>query len=137
MTNLISRLDSENVSLFIIKDGRVLFSSEEGGMKPLIKAVRTFSSNELIDTVVVDRIVGKASALIIAFFRAKEVHGKVMSIRGRGLLKKQHIKINYEKLVPEIMNRSETDICPFEKAVFKIEEPEVGFQTVVKMIENK
>ena len=137
MTNLISRLDSENVSLIIIKDGKVLFSNEEGGMKPLIKAVRMFSSNELIDTVVIDRIVGKASALIIAFFGAKEVHGKVMSLRGRELLKKQRIKINYEKLVPEILNRSETDICPFEKAVFKIEEPEVGYKTIVMMIENK
>lgn len=137
MTNLISRLNSESVSLLIIKDGKVLFSSEEGGMKPLIKAVRMFSPNELIDTVVVDRIVGKASALIMSFFGAKEVHGKVMSFRGRELLKKQHIKINYEKLVPEIMNKSETDICPFEKAVFKIEEPEIGFKTIFMMIENK
>jgi hypothetical protein len=137
MKNLINRLNSENVSLIIIKDGKTLFSTKEEGMKPLIKAVRMFSSCELIDTVVIDRIVGKASALIMAFFGAKEVHGKIMSLRGKKLLKKQHIKIKYEKLVPEIMNRSETDICPFEKAVVKIEDPEVGYKTIVMMIENK
>lgn len=77
-----------------------------------------------------DRIVGKAAALIIAYFRAVRVYAKVLSKRGASVLDRCGIGCIAEEVVREIMNRDGTGICPFERMVLNIDDPAEGYEVV-------
>lgn len=41
-----------------------------------------------------------------------------------------------EELVEEIMNRAGTDLCPFEKRIIDIDDPEEGYQILNKVVKG-
>jgi hypothetical protein len=82
---------------------------------------------QLQNTIIVDKIVGKAAALLISYIQAQTVFCSLLSIRGKTVLKNHGITFFHEELTPEIINRYGTDICPFEKAVLDVEDPKIGY----------
>ena len=124
------RLRKEDLNLIILKDDVTVFKSSREGMQPLLEAIHSLDPATLRDSIVVDKIVGKAAALLISYFKAKEVHCSVMSIRAREVLKRYEIKYYYERIISEIMNRLGTGICPFEEAVLDVDEPEKGYDRI-------
>jgi len=76
----IRRLRREGFNLIILKNDKTLFTSCEDGMRPLFEAINSLGSSTLEDSVVVDKIVGKAAALLLSYFKVKEVHCIVLSI---------------------------------------------------------
>ena len=121
-------LSRAGLSLMILKDGETVFTSSEEGMRPLFEAINRLGVQKLEDSLVVDKIVGKAAALLISYFKAKEVHCTVMSVRAGEVLKRHKIKYYPERVIPEILNRVGTGICPFEKKVLDVDEPEKGYE---------
>ena len=130
MNDHIKRLRREKLNLIIIKEETTLFTSSEEGMKPLIEAINQVGIYTLEDAIVVDKIVGKAAALLISYFKAKKVHCITLSIKGRMVLDNNNIKHNEERLTPEIMNRKGTDLCPFEQAVRDVDDPLEGYERI-------
>lgn len=122
------RLGLEGLHLIILKDGKTVFTSSRDGMQPLLEAIDSVGMAMLEGSVVVDKIVGKAAALLISYFNAREAHCLVLSVRGRDVLDKQGIRYYSESIIPEIRNKLGTDICPFEKAVLDVENPEEGYK---------
>lgn len=111
----------------ILKDGETIFRSSEEGMRPLFEAINRLGLPKLEDSLVVDKIVGKAAALLVSYFKAGEVRCAVMSARARNVLAEQKITYCAEKTIPEIMNKFGTDVCPFEKTVLDVENPKEGY----------
>ncbi len=128
LESLISILDHQGLSLLILKGGGTLYSSREGGMLPLLEAIDQLGLRALADSTVVDRIVGRASALLISYFKAKEVYTKLLSRRAIEILEKNGIAYTAEKVVNTIRKKDGTDICPFEKMVLTIDNPEEGYR---------
>lgn len=126
----IKRLRQEELNLIIVKEDTTLFTSSEEGMKPLIEAINRVGVSTLEDSIVIDKIVGKAAALLISYFKAKEVHCIVLSKKGRTVLDNHGIKHYEERLTPEIMNRRGTGLCPFEQAVRDVYDPREGYERV-------
>jgi hypothetical protein len=124
------RLRREGLNLIILKGDKTLFTSREEGMRPLFEAIDSLGLSTLEDSIVADKIVGKAAALLVSYFKAREVHCIVLSERAREVLDKRRIRHYPERLTPEIMNRLGTDICPFERAVLDVEDPEKGYERV-------
>lgn len=127
----IKRLRREELNLIIVEENRTLFTSSEEGMKPLIEAINRVGVSTLEDVIVIDKIVGKAAALLISYFKAKEVHCIVLSTKGRTVLDNHRIKHYEERLTPEIMNRRGTGLCPFEQAVRDVDDPREGYERVI------
>jgi hypothetical protein len=96
-------------------------------MLPLYQAIRSLGIPQLRDTTIVDKIVGKAAALLISYIQAQTVYCSTLSVRGKSVLEDHGITFRYEELAPEIINRYGTDICPFEKAVLDIVNPQIGY----------
>ena len=136
MHDFLEKLDDEGLSLLIIKDGKTLFSSNRDGMAPLLEAIDNLGLSKLSDSIVVDKMVGKAAALLVCFFKAKEVHTRIMSLRAKEVLDKFAIKYCSEKAVPEILNKSGTDICPFERAVLDLDDPEEGYKRLASEVKR-
>jgi len=128
LESLISILDQQGLSLLILKGGEALYSSMEGGMLPLLEAIDQLGLEALADSTVVDRIVGGAAALLISYFKAKEIYTKLLSIRAMEILEKNGIAYEAERVVNIIRNRDDTDMCPFEKMVLTIDSPEEGYR---------
>jgi len=127
LKDLINRLEKEELNLLILKDGEIIYSSKEDGMAPLLEAIDQ-GLEKLIDSTVVDKIVGKAAALLIAYFKAEGVYTKLLSRSAIEVLKKYGISYAAERVVDYIRDKEDKDICPFEKMVLKIEDPQEGYK---------
>ena len=131
LTSYIKRLDEEKLNLIIIKNRKDIFKSSKKGMVPLLDAIENLGLPKLSNSIVIDKLVGKAAALIICFFKAREVQTKILSVKARDVLEKYEIKHSSYTVIPKIMNKSGIDICPFEKAVSETQDPTEGYKQVI------
>jgi hypothetical protein len=83
---------------------------------------------------VVDKVVGKAAALLIAYIRASEVYAGLISVKGQALLRRLGINTEAETVVPEICDMTGQALCPFERLVDRTDEPSEGYRLVVERV---
>ncbi|MEM2926462.1 MAG: DUF1893 domain-containing protein [Candidatus Bathyarchaeia archaeon] len=125
---LLARLEEEGLSLLILKNGKIVYKSRDGGIAPLLEAIDVVGLGSLSGSIVVDKVVGKAAALLIAYFQAKEVFAKIMSWMGAGILKREGIKFVAKEFVENIRNRDGTGLCPFEALVSEVEDSQEAYR---------
>jgi hypothetical protein len=115
----------EKLSLVVAKNGKVLFRSKSHGVSDLLATIEHLG--QLSEgAALADRIVGRAAALLCAYSEIVAVYGANMSESAVSFLKANGIRCEYGALVPRILNRDKTDICPFEKAVLGIEDSRIA-----------
>lgn len=136
LQNLLSLLGREGSNLIILSQGKTIYSSKGDGIKPLIDAIDTLGTDRLKDSVVIDKIIGKASALLICYFGAKKASAKVMSKMGASVLSRHGIEHFAKLITHEIRNRTNTGICPFEKAVLRTSSPRKAYELIKSSITN-
>ena len=76
---------------------------------------------------VADRVIGKASASLLAYSGVKQVYALVLSKAGQEVLEKYHIEYQYDELVDYIVNRKGDGMCPMEMTVKDIDDLEQAF----------
>lgn len=103
--------------VMLIRQG-VIFRSEAGrGITPLLKL---YDEGELKGCIVVDKIVGKAAAMLLAVGGVSACHALTVSESALAFLKQKGIPIAYECCVPHIINRKGDGLCPMEQAVLEL-----------------
>jgi len=128
-------LKDKNQSLVIIKDGKTIFCSDSPGIDGILQAIEKFGE-QLSGASVADKVIGKAAALLLAYTQIAEAYAVIMSRKGLGTLRNHDIPVEYDVLVPEILDRKGRDICPFEKFVLKIESPSQAFEELKRYVES-
>ena len=136
MSDLLRKLDDECLSLIIMNQGVLIFSSSKEGMLPLLEVIEKIDASKLLDSIVVDKMVGKAAALLICIFKAKKLYTKIMSLKAIQVLDEYGIEYSTEKIIPDILNKFGTDICPFEKTVYDTNSPEEGYKRLQELAKN-
>lgn len=115
--NLINELKANNYAL-IASNG---YYSTSSGIKPVISKL-----NENIEYFkglsVADKIIGKASAMLLTLSKVKHVDALVLSKAGKDIFDKYNIEYTYVELVDYIINRKGDDMCPMEKTVANIDD---------------
>lgn len=101
----------------------------ERGVKPLIDAVETVGRDRLEGCIIVDKIVGRAAALIAVYVKASEVHAVVMSWGAERILHRSGIPYSFLVETSYISGR-QGGICPFERGVEDVEDPEEAYRRV-------
>jgi len=134
---LLGRLKDQGLNLLIIRGGRPIYSSGEAGMAPLLRAIDRLGLEELRGSTVVDRIVGRAAALLISHFRAGDVYAGLLSRGAVEVLERHGVRWESESVADRIMNRYHTDICPFEKMVLQIEDPGEGYERLRRELRHR
>lgn len=114
-----AKKELNNKSIVIVKNGRILFSSSEHGIKPLMRAIENY---QLVDSSVADVIIGKAAAMLCVHAGVACIYGKIMSSTAADFLESRRISFDYGEIVEKILNKSKNDLCPFEKLVKDIED---------------
>ncbi len=91
------------------------------GIAPILERIEAGES--LRGMAVADKIIGKAAALLLVCGGARSVYGEVMSEPAKALLEDAGVETACGTLVKAIRNRTDTDICPMEKAVAALKTP--------------
>lgn len=108
--NRAKQLLEEGAALAIVNGGERTFN--ERGVKTLLSL-----QSELAGAFVADKVIGKAAAMLIVRGGAAEVYAQVISKPALEVFKNCGVLCLYGELVPNIINRNKTGICPMEQAV--------------------
>lgn len=136
--DIVSQKDAESIkqakkmireeicSFVVIKEGRIVYQDKGNGVKPIMKLLD--SDKELLkDAVVVDKLIGKAAALLLCLGEVKKVFAITMSEAGKEYLDRTGIGADCEKCIGMISNRKKDGICPLERTVSEIEDPQMAY----------
>ena len=85
---------------------------------------------------VVDKIIGKAAAMVLTRAGVKGCYGMTMSAAALQWLKKHNIAAEYETCVEAIINRTGDGICPMEQTVKETEDAEEAIVLLKKKLEE-
>lgn len=124
----------KDITCTVIKENKV-YQSELKGIRPLMNWL-TQQPEVLKDSYVIDKVVGKASALLLIYGGVSRIHGKTMSKTAEEILKHYQVEHSYDELVDYIINNDGTDMCPMEKKVINIDSPEEAFQTFLQVFQK-
>ena len=114
----------------VVCKGESLYTSTHRGVRPLMEWI-----NQAIDFSgfsAADKVVGKATAFLYVLLGVKNLYARVLSKPALSVLETNGIKVEYEELVPNIINRSGTGMCPFEEVVFGETNPATALELILK-----
>ena len=122
--------DFASYSLALLHGGRMVFSSEKGGVRPLVECIRAcrgrFSGCELHD-----RAIGLAAAkLVVASGMIGRVITRRASARAVSFLEQHTVPLTADEVVPLILNREKTAPCLMEQKAEATEDPETFYREI-------
>ena len=106
-------------SLVVIKDGNVIFESDKDRLRPIVMCI---NEKDIEGAIVLDKVVGLAAAKLLKYAKVKKIYAKVAS---KSAVKYLNEKIEAEKIVDNIMNDDQTEVCPMEKLAEKLDGKEL------------
>ncbi len=113
-------------SLVVVEDDKI--SCYDGkGISPLLRFIENGSTFENA-TIVGDKKIGRASALLLVYGKAKKVYTPVISKPAIEVFKAFKVKYSADEVVENIMNQTQTDLCPMEKKVQNVNSPEEAYK---------
>lgn len=116
---------TDNITCTVIQ-GNQTYVSDLPGLRPLMNWL--YQSPEIFEgSYVIDKVVGKASAMLLTYGGARKIHGKLMSRPADEFLTAHGIEHTYDVLTDYILNQDQSDMCPMEKRVKDLKEPEEAF----------
>ena len=136
MKELIELLEHENYSCIVEKQGEIKHKVFGKGIRPLLN-IYLKDKEDLKDSNVADKVIGKAAAVILVLGKTKNVYAKLLSKRALVFLKNYEINVSYNVIVDEIQNMSGTGICKMEELVKDIAEPQEALDSILEYIINQ
>ena len=128
----IKYLQDNNLSIHIEKDGETIFESSDPMLKPLFVCLLQ-KREEMRGATVVDKIVGRAAALLMSIGQVSRVYTPLASESARHVLEPD-IQLHAKKIIPYITNRDNTDMCPMEKMANECDTAEAFFEKLKGII---
>ena len=125
---------NDNHTIVIYKNDASVFVSDDRGVAPLMKLLKEDKS-QLVDSIVVDKVIGKAAALLMAFAGVKEAFTPTISSPAVEVFKNHDIKITFDSEVDRIINRKGDGLCPMETLCLDTDNPEEAFHRILRFQE--
>ncbi|MBR0085003.1 MAG: DUF1893 domain-containing protein [Lachnospiraceae bacterium] len=129
------RIYDGEASIVVVKEDKIVYETKGNGVAPLLKLVQT-DPGILEGASVVDKIVGKAAAVLLTLCKAAEVYAVTLSKAGKDYLEKNGIKVSCDKCIEMIENRQRNGMCPFEMSVKDIDDPEEGCKAIAATLQR-
>lgn len=86
---------------------------------------------------IADKVIGSGAALLLIKAGVAEVYAEVMSERAMSLLLSQGIKTSAGHVVPHIINRAGTGICPVEQLTAHTDSPDEAFMLIEQFMKKQ
>jgi len=124
---------AQGISCVVIRGGQVIHTADGRGVAPLLDLYHN-GREKLQGSLVVDRVIGKAAAMILTLGEAGSVYGEVMSVPGRDYLAGRGITCQYGQIVDVIAGQDGTGMCPIEASVLDEDDPQEGLGAMTRRI---
>lgn len=112
-------------SLAIIEENKRISLHHGKGIGPLVDLIE--EGEDLSDCLLVDKVTGKAAALLCVLLKVKKLYTILLSEQAIPVLEKAGVSYQYGSLVPHILNAKKDGMCPMEQAVEDIDDPEEAY----------
>src|SRR3989304_8882081 len=130
-----STLYKKELTLTIVKEGKVLFETDSHRISGFLNAIQQFGAT-LEGASLADRVAGKAIALLCVYAKIKEVYAEVLSKKAKTVLQQNGIHHEWKELVDNILDLNKNGVCPFEKAAKGISDPKEAYRTFAALQES-
>ena len=109
-------IKEEAASFVVIKEGKIQYQDKGIGVRPIMQVLS--KDKELLKgAVIVDKMIGKAAAMLLSRGGAVWVHGVLMSEAAENYLAGRKISFSFDESIPFVSNRTNDGLCPLEDAV--------------------
>lgn len=112
---------TEELTLVIVKDNKIVMTSSDRGIYPLYNTVETMG-NDLNGSSLADKVIGKAAAMLAVSVGINDIYGRIMSQSAKDYIDRHGGNPSYENLVSGILNRTKDGSCPVEAMSMKIDD---------------
>jgi len=123
----------QGYSLVVVKNGFVLHKTRGEGLKPFLEAIDKLQ-HKIHYSTVLDKILGKASALLCLHSKAEKVYALSATVEAKNILKKRGVTVYVSETVDHVKNRAGDGLCPFEKLLENIDSPEQAYNILKKKV---
>ncbi|MDE6310817.1 MAG: DUF1893 domain-containing protein [Muribaculaceae bacterium] len=119
----------------VVWNRETLTLCHQRGVKDLY-TILSESPDLLRDASIADKIIGKGAAALMILGGVRAVYADIISEPALELFKNAGITVQYEKAVPNIINRAGTGVCPVESLCSDCTTAEDCLPLISKFIEN-
>ncbi len=130
------RLLAGSLSFVLVKDGVTLCSGTREGIAELLEA-SSKQGDAAHGASLADKIVGKAVAMIARAAGIRAVYTPLASQAARDALAADHIPLEYERLVPLVLNKRNDGPCPMERLTLPIDDPLQAIAALEKFVRSR
>lgn len=130
-------LDERNKTCILFDKDEIIYESTGLGVKPLRQLRQEgFTKRRDQTLILVDRVIGKGALMLAMLLGVVEIHTPLLSQAALDYNAKQKepLKLYYETLVPYILNRDQSGLCPIEQSVKDIDDPHLGEKAIEEAI---
>ena len=120
---------------FVLVNGDQEYVSSLMGIAPLLSLLKN-SPGLLKGASVADKVVGKAAAMLMLYGGVSDIYSGIISHPALSVLEKAELKIESDRRVSYIENRAGTDMCPMEKRVLHLSDPEECYRLLSDTLEQ-
>ncbi len=113
----------DRLTFVLVKDGTVLKTGTRDGIGELIETLDALKDRAR-DASLADKIVGKAVAMVARQAGLRAIYSPLASQAALDALAPTHIPLQYDRLVPLILNKRNDGPCPMERLTLPISEPQ-------------
>ena len=128
-----SKLYDENLTLVIVKNDLVLYSTKSHRISGFLDAIEKLGS-QLEGSSIADRVAGKAIALLSAYAKINVVYAAVLSHKAMEVFQASQIEVYFMELTENILDVNKSGICPFEKKAADLSDPKIAYQTFKNLL---
>jgi hypothetical protein len=125
---------SKNCFTCVLCKGNQLYTSNKSGVAPLLDWLD--QNIDLSNFSVADKIVGKASAMLLILSGVSNVYAPIMGKSALAILTEYKIEASTDNLTEYIVNRNKNGPCPMEDAVSGISDPKLALVAIKTKIRN-
>ncbi len=118
----------------VLTDGETVYTSVLRGVRPLVQFLE--SAEDMTGFSAADKVVGRATAYLYVLLGVGAVYARIISEPAVAVLQARGIRVEYDRIVPNIINRRGDGICPFEAAVMEIHDPAAAYRAIVQKMQE-
>lgn len=128
---MIKLLEEENSSCVILKENKPFYRSSFIGVKPLLQFMESYQGYAVPQNLIlVDKVIGKAALLLAVKLGIREIYTPLASLSALEAAKLQNVQLHAREIVPYIVNRHQTGLCPLEQSVVDTLDPEEALKNI-------
>ena len=126
-------IQEETATCIVIKNNRIVKTQYGRGIKPILDL---YESGVLEGAYIVDKIIGKAAAMVLVHGGVTGIYAKVISQPALAWLQRQKVDVTYEEQVPIIMNRTGDGMCPMEQTVHSLVDTKEALEAIKQKLDQ-